>query len=228
MPTFRDLIQKAHPTPADLQKRRWIFIPYDRCTDRTGPLTEQPAAKTGIVIVESTAKALRRPYHKKKLVLLISNMRHFALEQAARGCKVIYHFSEKSHAQALLDLQHDLPLPDLTTTQPAERELRLDFAEAIKSGLKIKEVADTTWLSTTENFTAVYGTFKAGRSYVMDRFYRRMRQDTGILMANTKPVGGQFSYDADNRNPYKNQVPIPHPADLPARRHHPGSHRHGC
>jgi deoxyribodipyrimidine photolyase-related protein len=215
MPPFRDLIQKAYPTPADLQKRRWIFIPYDRFTDRTGPLTEQPAAKTGIVIVESTAKALRRPYHKKKLVLLISNMRHFALEQAAHGCKVIYYFSEKSHGQALVDLQRDVPLPDLTTMQPAERELRLDFHEAIKAGLHIKQVPDTTWLSTTEDFTAVYGTYKQGRAYVMDRFYRRMRQDTGILMANTKPIGGQFSYDADNRNPYKNQIPIPTPPTFP-------------
>jgi deoxyribodipyrimidine photolyase-related protein len=212
---FRDLIQKAHPTPPDLQKRRWIFIPYDRLTDSTGPLTEQPAAKTGIVLIESTAKALRRPYHKKKLVLLISNMRHFAMEQAARGCKVIYHFSEKSHGQALLDLQRELKLTDLTTTQPAERELRLDLAEAIESGLQISEVPDTTWLSTTEDFTAVYGPYKPGRSYVMDRFYRRMRQDTGILMQNAKPIGGQFSYDADNRNPYKNQVPIPTPPTFP-------------
>ena len=210
-PKFERLIKPAYPHARELKSRRWVFVPYDRFTDRTGPLTEQPAENTGIVIVESTAKAHRRPYHKKKLVLLISNMRHFALEQAERGCKVIYFFSPKSHAMALLELQQALPLPDITVMQPAERELRLDIAEATKLGLKLSIVPDTTWFSTTEDFTGVYGAYKAGRSYVMDRFYRVMRQKSDVLMQKGKPVGGQFSYDADNRNPYKGQVPIPKP-----------------
>ena len=214
-PKFERLIKPAYPTSRDLKSRRWIFIPYDRFTDRTGPLTEQAADKTGIVIVESTAKAHRRPYHKKKLVLLISNMRHFALEQAARGCKVIYYFSPNSHATALLELQKSLPLPDITVMQAAERELRLDINAAEKLGLKLKIVRDTTWFSNTEDFTAVYGAYKPGRSYVMDRFYRAMRLKCGVLMKNGKPVGGQFSYDADNRNPYKGQVPIPKPLSFP-------------
>ncbi len=210
------------PISGDIAGRRWIYVPYDRYTDRTGPLTEQAADQTGIVIVESTAKALRRPYHKRKLVVLIANMRHFALEQAARGVKVLYHFTERSHGQALVEVQNYSRLPELTVMQPAERELRLDLAQAVADGLKLREVPDTTWLSTTEDFTTVFGTYKAGRSYVMDRFYRRMRQQTNILMQNAKPVGGQFSYDADNRNPYKNQIPSPRrlssqPTQLPVR-----------
>ena len=189
-PKFERLIKPAYPHARELKSRRWVFVPYDRFTDRTGPLTEQPAENTGIVIVESTAKAHRRPYHKKKLVLLISNMRHFALEQAERGCKVIYFFSPKSHAMALLELQQTLPLPDITVMQPAERELRLDIAEATKLGLKLSIVPDTTWFSTTEDFTRVYGAYKEGRSYVMDRFYRVMRQKSDVLMQNGKPVGG--------------------------------------
>ncbi len=215
MVPFRKQIHPAHPTSADIRNRRWIYIPYDRYTDRTGPLSEQPPEKTGIVIVESTAKAMRRPYHKKKLVLLISNMRHFALEQAAKGCSVLYHFSPQSHGQALLKLQSDLALPELTVMKPAERELRIDLAQAASNGLKLREVPDTTWLSTTNDFLNVYGPYKHGRSYVMDRFYRRVRQQTAILMKNAKPVGGQFSFDADNRNPYKNQIPIPAPPTFP-------------
>jgi deoxyribodipyrimidine photolyase-related protein len=215
MSLFERQIAPAHPTPQDLKSRRWIFVPYDRFTDRTGPLTEQPAAETGIILIESTAKAHRRPYHKKKLVLLISNMRHFALEQAARGCKVIYRFSPHSHATALLELQQTLPLPDITTTQPAERELRHDIAEAAKLGLKLNIVPDTTWLSTTEDFTTVFGPYKPGRSYVMDRFYRAQRQKTGILMDGSKPRGGQFSFDVENRKPYRGRVPIPTPPSFP-------------
>jgi deoxyribodipyrimidine photolyase-related protein len=123
---FAKQIKAAHPSAREIAHRRWIYIPYDRYTDRVGPLAEQPPSDTGIVIVESTAKAFRRPYHKKKLIVLISNMRHFALEQQAKGVSVLYHFSELSHGHALLELQRQHRLPPLTSMTPAERELRLD------------------------------------------------------------------------------------------------------
>ena len=220
-PLFPGKIRPAEPTAQDLRNRRWVYVPYDRFTDRTGPLTEQPAAETGIVIVESTAKAHRRPYHKKKLVLLISNMRHFALEQAARGVSVMYHFSPLSHGQALRQLQVERGLGEFTVMRPAERELRLDLAEAAAQGLRLKEVPDTTWLSQTEDFTSVYGPYRPEKSragtsnYVMDRFYRAQRQRTGVLMRGGKPLGGRFSYDQENRNPYKGQVPVPTPPNFP-------------
>lgn len=210
-PIFERLIQPSTPTSADQTTRRWIYIPYDRFTDRTGPLTEQPANETAIVIVESVAKGLRRPYHKRKLALLISNMRHFALEQAARGVRVRYHFSTQSHGQALLALQQSGTIPALTAMEPAERELRLDLAAAQSRGLHLTFVPDTTWLSTSEDFTATFGAYAHGKSYVMDRFYRRMRQKTGILMRNARPIGGRFSFDAENRSPYRNEVPVPIP-----------------
>ncbi|SNT31940.1 deoxyribodipyrimidine photolyase-related protein [Granulicella rosea] len=215
MPTFQAQIEAAHPTARDIAHRRWIYIPYDRYTDRVGPLAEQPAAETGIVIVESTAKAFRRPYHKKKLVVLISNMRHFALEQQARGVSVLYHFSPHSHGQALLELQRSRHLPPLTCTTPAERELRLDLHFAQKNGLQLNMVEDPTWASTTADFTEVYGPYTAGRSYVMDRFYRRMRQKTGVLMQHAKPVGGEYTFDAENRKPFRDQVPVPAPPRFP-------------
>ncbi len=220
-PIFLGQISPANPTAQDIANRRWIYIPYDRFTDRVGPLTEQPATQTGVVIVESTAKAHRRPYHKKKLVLLISNMHHFALEQAARGVSVLYDFSPLSHGQALRLLQQQRALPSLTLMRPAERELRLDLEQAVTDGLKLHEVPDVTWLSQLEDFTSVYGPYRSGKArtgtsnYVMDRFYRAMRQKTGILMRNGKPLGGQFSYDPENRNPYKDQVPIPIPPIYP-------------
>ncbi len=220
-PLFSQRLGSAPLTRSDIAGRRWIYIPYDRFTDRVGPLTEQPASATGIVIVESTAKAHRRPYHKKKLVLLISNMRHFALEQAARGVRVLYHFSPLSHGEALRQLQLERKLPTLTVMRPAERELRLDLAEAVRNGLHLNEVPDAAWLTGVADFTGVYGTYRKDKgrintqSYVMDRFYRAMRAKTGILMRNGKPIGGKFSFDADNRNPYKGEIPIPTPPSFP-------------
>jgi deoxyribodipyrimidine photolyase-related protein len=213
MAAFEKQIKVAAPSAADIKRRRWSYIPYDRLTDRTGPLADQPPSDSGIVIVESSARALRRPYHKKKLVVLISNMRHFALEQQAKGVSVLYRFSPVTHGQALLELQREYHLPPLLCMTPAERELRVDLATAQQSGLALDFVQDSTWTSTSQDFLDTYGSFKPGKSYVMDRFYRRMRQQTGILMENAKPVGGQFSFDAENRNPYKGQVPVPTPPE---------------
>lgn len=209
MLTFRRQLEVANPSAQEIAHRRWIYVPYDRFTDRVGPITEQSARDTGIVMVESTAKALRRPYHKKKLVVLISNMRHFAMEQQARGVSVLYHFSPYSHGQALLELQRSRNLPVLSFTAPAERELRLDLHAAKQSGLALNLVEDRTWASTTQDFTEVYGTYQPGKSYVMDRFYRSMRQKTGILMQGAKPFGGKFSFDAENRKAFRNQVQVP-------------------
>ncbi len=211
MKSFLKQIKPAVPSESDVKNRRWIYVPYDRYTDRVGPIAEQAAADTGLVIVESTAKAHRRPYHKKKLVLLISNMRHFALEQAQRGCAVLYHFSPLSHGQALVGLQQERGLPELTVMRPAERELRLDLAQAAERGLRLRQVPDATWLSSVDDFVAVYGEYKTGKSYVMDRFYRRLREKSRILMQGSKPAGDKFVYDSENRKPFKGELPVPIP-----------------
>ena len=65
--------------------RRWLYVPYDQLSHRLGPLAREAPETLGIVLIESRCQAQRRPYHKQKLALLLANMRHFALEQVARG-----------------------------------------------------------------------------------------------------------------------------------------------
>ena len=218
MSVFVPQINKAKPTKSDTQDRRWIYVPYDRLTDRTGPLLETDSTQCGIVMVESLEKGNRRPYHKKKLALLLSNERHFALEQAARGVKVIYIFTEKSFGDGLLEAQEKYDLKQITMMHPAERELRLDLNEAQKRGLKLEEIEDSTWLTREAEFDEVFGINQTTRpqSFLMDRFYRAMRKRTGLLMENGKPVGGKFSYDQENRKPFRGQkCPVPDRPSFP-------------
>jgi deoxyribodipyrimidine photolyase-related protein len=56
------------------------------------------------------------------------------------------------------------------------------------------------------------GEFKGGagrRPFLMDTFYRAMRKKSGLLMQSGKPVGGKWSYDAENRKPYRGEVRVP-------------------
>ena len=45
----------------------------------------------------------------------------------------------------------------------------------------------------------------------MDAFYRHVRRATGLLMEDGKPVGGKFSFDAENRKPWNGEPPAPEP-----------------
>jgi deoxyribodipyrimidine photolyase-related protein len=184
--------------------RRWIFVPYDQLSDRIGLLSELDPRDAGIVLVEAPSKALRRPYDKQTLALVLANQRHFALEQAARGVAVRYVVSDGSYADALAPLVAELG--PLATMRPAERELRQDLARLVSSGA-IVERPHTGWLTTRAQFDAS----QAGPPWRMDAFYRHVRRETGILMWHGKPVGGKFSFDAENRRAWRGSPPAPVP-----------------
>jgi deoxyribodipyrimidine photolyase-related protein len=206
-------IARHEPTDAEARARRWIYVPYDRLHEGVGPLAETRPEDAVLVFMESVAKGTRRPYHKKKLTLVLSAMRHFALEQAERGCRVVYGESPDGFGEGLLALQQQWQWPELVTNRPAERELRVELEAARADGLRVRFVEDTAWLSTTEDFTAAFPkreVSKSGqRTYLMDTFYRAMRQNSGVLMERGKPIGGKYSYDAENRLPWRNDLPVP-------------------
>ena len=193
-----------------MRARSWVYVPYDRLTDATGPLADLPPEATGILMMEALAKARRRPYHKKKLALLLASQRHFALEQAARGVKVIYEFTPGIFADGLAAAHARYRFERITHMRAAEREMRVDLDEARRRGIPLVEVPNTTWLTSEADFDRVYGPHAPGKRYLMDRFYRAMRKQTGLLMdAAGEPLGGRFSFDEENRKPYRGQPPVP-------------------
>lgn len=221
--SFLEQVRTLEPSAEQAHERQWIYVPYDRLNDQVGPLSQIAPQDAVVVLMESRAKGTRRPYHKKKLTLVLSSMRHFALEQGARGCRVVYGASPTSFSDGLLDLQQRWNFPELQVNQPAERELRVELEEAVATrGLRLRVLPDTAWLSTTQDFEAVFGKplairppkpgtqpSSAPRQYLMDRFYRAMRRKSGVMMQGAKPVGGKWTYDAENRRPYRGEVPVP-------------------
>lgn len=210
-----------------------MFVPYDQLSDAIGPLAESPVEELGIVLVESAAKGRQRPYHRQKLALILTNLRHFALEQAARGVAVRHVATEQSFAAALRPLADQLG--PLTMMAAAERELAKELEPLVADGV-VEVVEHGGWLTTTDQFLRGAGSEPPWR---MNAFYRLVRQETAILMDDGAPVGGKYSFDTENRKPWKGQPPAPQPptfdpdditlevADLIERRfeRHPGSLR---
>lgn len=187
---------------------QWIFVPYDQLTDRVGPLAVEPPSGLGIVLVETSWKPRQRPYHKQKLAMVLASQRHFALEQASRGISVRYVFGETPYDELLAPLAAELG--SLRMMEAAEHELRSRLAPLVASGA-IEVLPNETWLTTREQFVSAFAGNKAWR---MDRFYRRVRQDSGVLMEDGKPVGGKYSFDSENRKTWKGDPPAPEPLDF--------------
>ncbi|MEJ2716194.1 MAG: cryptochrome/photolyase family protein [Deltaproteobacteria bacterium] len=202
MSVFARELAQINPDPRD---RRWLFVPYDQLSDAIGPLSREDPKTLGIVLVEAPWKAARRPYHKQKLALILSNLRHFALEQARRGVAVRHVTTTGSYRTALEPLAKELGL--LSVMAPAERELRHDLKPLADSRL-LEIVPHEGWLTSPEQFDAVE---KAGPHWRMDAFYRRVRKETGILMSSGKPEGGKFSFDTSNRQPWRGEPSAPSP-----------------
>lgn len=80
---------------------------------------------------------------------MLTNQRHFALEQAARGVAVRYVVSEANYASALRLLAAELG--PLHMMEAAERELREDLRPLVKDGAIVVE-KHTGWLSDETDF----------------------------------------------------------------------------
>lgn len=191
---------------ADSRGRRWLFIPYDQLTDSIGPLAREDPKTLGIVLMENPWKAARRPYHKQKLALILANLRHFALEQATRGVAVRHLVAHGPYRTALEPLVSELGT--IRIMAPAERELRADLQPLVDAG-GLELIPHEGWLTTHDEFRAGAG---EGPPWRMDAFYRYVRRKTGILMEGGKPAGGKYSFDRENRLPWRGN---PRPPALP-------------
>jgi deoxyribodipyrimidine photolyase-related protein len=186
-------------------ERTWVFVPYDQLNDGLGILRERAPEELGIVLVESPAKAARRPYHKQKLALVLANLRHFALEQAARGVDVRHVVAGPEGYRGAVE-RAARELGPLVVHAPAERELRVELRPLVGSAVIARP--HTGWLTSHDQFARATG----GKApYRMDTFYRLVRRETGILMERGKPVGGKLSFDTENRKPWRGSPPAPEP-----------------
>ena len=201
---LQELNRYRHKT----QGRNWLYVPYDQLSDRKGPLSREDPDTLGIIIIESPWKASLRPYHKQKLAFIISNTRHFALEQAQRGIAVRHVISKGPFHTALEPLFAELG--KIRVMEPAERELRKDLERISgKGGLEI--IPNEFWLTDRNQFTET----RAQPPWRMDSFYRGIRRKSGLLMKEGKPVGGRFSFDSENRKAWKGSPEPPEPPVFP-------------
>jgi deoxyribodipyrimidine photolyase-related protein len=160
--------------------RRWLF------GDQLGPhfldAPDQP-----VLLVESQRVFGRRRFHRAKAHLVLSAMRHRALELGER----CHYARTQTYGEALAELGEPLTVCQ-PTSYAADRFVR--------SQPGVQVLPARGFATSREEFEA-WVSRQGRKRLLLEDFYREARVRLGVLVQGDEPVGGRWNLDADNRQP---------------------------
>ncbi len=172
------------------------------------------AAQDTVLLMEVMGECEYVPHHPQKIALVLSAMRHFSAALAARGVAVRHvRLDDPDNTGTLtgevLRAVATLRPRGVVATEPGEYRVAQAMAgwEAAL-GLPVEIRADDRFLCSLPWFRQWAGGRKQLR---MEFFYREMRRATGLLMEADQPAGGQWNFDAENRQRLPKGVTPPKP-----------------
>ncbi len=153
-------------------------------------------------MVEDWSLVERKPYHRKKIALVWSAMRHFRDALETRGYTVVYRTNA-----SIISCIAKLGQPTVCI-EPREQGIR---ALLVAQGVTFKP--DPYWFVSPDTFSEWMSSRKQPR---LEQYYRMVRLQTGILMDHAQPQGGVWNFDKENRKPFpKNHQAILQPCFAP-------------
>ncbi len=163
-----------------------------------------------VVLIESTERIGLLPYQRKKIVLLLSAMRHYVEELRTAGYAVDYiratgfiaglHQHLKKHKSEQLFV---MAASEYDTRHMQQQEL------AQLLDLPVQVLPNTQFLVEQYNPNPHP---QSGKHYIMETFYRDMRRHFHLLLEEDgTPIGGKWNYDEMNREPLPRQFEVPPP-----------------
>jgi len=146
---------------------------------------------------------------KQRIAIFLSGMRHFAQALGEAGRPLHYRRLERGASTGLArQLQSDLKTlkpQRVVMTEPGDwRVLSQLRATTEAAGLPLEVRPDRHFFTTISEFAAHA---KGRKSLRLEYFYRELRQKHRILMEGDQPAGGQWNFDAENRESFGPQGP---------------------
>ncbi len=157
-----------------------------------------------IFMIEAVQRKAWKGYHKKRLVLILSAMRHFAVELEKSGYIVDYRkcsnfwrgFEEHQQlhepSEVIIHLPTDWNLRDELQKWAQQRKYSGQKVTILEES-PLFLVEEQQWLSLLSEH----------KPWKLDNVYRELRKKYNVLMQNHKPLGGKWSWDSENRKPPK-------------------------
>ena len=190
------------------------LILWDHLSQSISSLSEANRKDDIILMCETIDIATHVKHHQKKIAFLFSAMRHFAITLKADDYEVLYVKLDDPHNSGTLEknLQSIIKTHDIgriVVTHPSDHYLFAACKNWVQNlSIQVDILPDNRFLCSQEAFAQ----WAAGRETLrMAYFYSHMRTKHDILMDGGKPIGGQWSYDAENRKPPKTGLRIPSP-----------------
>ena len=184
----------------------------DQLSAAVSALKDLDPARDVVLMAEVRAECTYVRHHKKKIVLVLSAMRHFAAALRARGITVDYvalDDAANSHSlrgEFLRAVQRHRP-QRAVATEAGEWRLTEDMRQwQALAGIEVDIRDDTRYLCRVQEFIAWA---RGKRSLRMEFFYRDMRRRYAILMDGEHPVGDRWNFDPDNRKSLPKTIAIP-------------------
>ncbi|MBC7681301.1 MAG: cryptochrome/photolyase family protein [Ferruginibacter sp.] len=147
---------------------------------------------------------------KQRIALFLAAMRHFA--QALREAGLPLHYTRMDQPGNRGSLAAELQFA-IETLAPRAcvisgagdfRVYQSIRAVALETGVPLDVREDHHFYATVGQFAAYAKDRKAVR---LEYFYREMRKKHGVLMEGDQPAGGQWNFDAENREPFGKKGP---------------------
>ncbi|MDJ0497136.1 MAG: cryptochrome/photolyase family protein [Acidimicrobiia bacterium] len=169
-----------------------VWVLGDQLNRRIASLEGCTPTDTRVLMIESRAKLASKPYHRQRLHLVLAGLRRFADELRNAGFQVDYRDSP-SFRDGLRDHRSEFRPARISVMEPMSFSLASQLAD-----LDLEVVRSNQFLCHYEDFAA----WAEGRKrLVMEDFYRWQRVRLGYLMDGDEPAGGQWNFDAANREP---------------------------
>ncbi|HEX4911004.1 MAG TPA: cryptochrome/photolyase family protein [Permianibacter sp.] len=164
------------------------------------------------VMAELQQESCYVKHHAQKLLAFFASMRAFAEALRKVGHRVHYvrigePASRLSFVQLLRDVLVAQPCQAVAYQQPDEWRLDQELRSLSADPDLQVTVYDSEHFYTERDAVAQ---FFGSKQYRMEYFYRQLRQRHRILVSKAgEPVGGQWNYDADNRERWDGEPALP-------------------
>ncbi|WP_439444569.1 cryptochrome/photolyase family protein [Xanthomonas translucens pv. translucens] len=152
-------------------------------------------------------------HHAQKILAIFAAMRDFARQLRAAGHRVRHvAIDDDSNRQSIPDnlaaLMAHYGAQRLHYQHPDEWRLDEQLRQWCATQPFTTQAVDSAHFYTTR--TEVAELFRGRKQWLMEHFYRRMRQRHHVLIdATGAPEGGRWNYDHDNRQPWTGTPPPP-------------------
>ncbi|MFP5491569.1 MAG: cryptochrome/photolyase family protein [Bacteriovoracia bacterium] len=142
-------------------------------------------------------------YHKHKIIFFLASMRQFHQEMKESGLKIDYSAldakdGDKSFIARLEKWIETKKITEIVSFAVDDMFFEAELAKSFKKlAVTWTIMASPKFMTSRQDFTDYLA---QGKKPFMKTFYEGQRKKSGILMdAKGKPVGGKYSFDADNR-----------------------------